>query len=585
MKIPALLFKRTLLVVSIFSFSAIFSLLISHECISHFHADIIINKVGSLTVTETITAYVKGNHIKKGIYRDFPTRYAKGFLFSMVEFYPVSAFINGKELSFLETKHLKRGKRVFLRNTEYLEINKEHTFIFTYITTRQLGFFENYDELYWNIVGGDWEIPIVKVTATVHLPEGLSTSQCSVCLYAGDLGTNNKGHNAQVVKESESSFFLSLTPSSEHYAIQKGQAFTCSVTFPKGHVKQPTVWQNMYFTIGDNWGFLWVVAWIFFLLGMVAFQYYKLWRRIIIPLFEPPTGLSPAMIRFIMKEKIDPIALSAEIIRLAVNGYLTIELKKDSWFSKTFILSRTEKKCSIVFDEKALEIMFPGKNKYCFLNKEQHKKITEFSEHQMNVCKPLHDVFQNGFRKYVVRMIFFSIVGIIGAFLFGLKVALVDWCIDDFFIAAIIFIVSWFPYRYFVPFYTAKGLDLYDKIKGFKFYLSITEKQRLPFTTTPPIKTPEIYEKLLPYAIVLGVEKLWTKKFTPVFQELEKQGTPYRFAWSDGFVFDSFKGDIVSSMSTALASSIAQADLSSSSGLSGRGSSGRGGGGGGGGGC
>ena len=40
------------------------------------------------------------------------------------------------------------------------------------MTTGQIGFFADYDELYWNVTGTGWIFPIDRVRATVELPPG-----------------------------------------------------------------------------------------------------------------------------------------------------------------------------------------------------------------------------------------------------------------------------------------------------------------------------------------------------------------------------------------------------------------------------
>jgi uncharacterized membrane protein len=54
-----------------------------------------------------------------------------------------------------------------------------------------------------------------------------------------------------------------------------------------------------------------------------------------------------------------------------------------------------------------------------------------------------------------------------------------------------------------------------DQIEGFRQYLSVAEEDRLEYLN-PPKKTPELFEKFLPYAIALDVENSWAKKFTGV---------------------------------------------------------------------
>ncbi len=63
-----------------------------------------------------------------------------------------------------------------------------------------------------------------------------------------------------------------------------------------------------------------------------------------------------------------------------------------------------------------------------------------------------------------------------------------------------------------MPRRTQDGVKLLAKIEGFKWFLSVTEKDRLAFTDAPA-RTPEQFQKFLPYAIALDVEKQWAKQF------------------------------------------------------------------------
>ena len=62
---------------------------------------------------------------------------------------------------------------------------------------------------------------------------------------------------------------------------------------------------------------------------------------------------------------------------------------------------------------------------------------------------------------------------------------------------------------------TLTGRKILDKIEGFKMYLSIAEKDRLNLLN-PPERTPELFEKYLPYAFALDVEQLWSEQFSDV---------------------------------------------------------------------
>jgi uncharacterized membrane protein len=133
---------------------------------------------------------------------------------------------------------------------------------------------------------------------------------------------------------------------------------------------------------------------------------------------------------------------------------------------------------------------------------------------------------------------------------------------------------------------TLHGRKIMDEIEGFKMYLSIAEKERLNLLN-PPERTPELFEKFLPYAIALGVENKWGNQFTSVFSGLEQDGGQYHPTWYHGHHMSRFAiSDFTSSLGSSLSSSInsSASPPGSSSGGGGGGSSGGGGGGGGGGG-
>jgi uncharacterized membrane protein len=66
---------------------------------------------------------------------------------------------------------------------------------------------------------------------------------------------------------------------------------------------------------------------------------------------------------------------------------------------------------------------------------------------------------------------------------------------------------------------TPKGLSVLKKILGFREFLQLTEKDRLELLNAPELQ-PEIFEKFLPYAMVLGVENKWAKKFEGIYNTI-----------------------------------------------------------------
>lgn len=133
---------------------------------------------------------------------------------------------------------------------------------------------------------------------------------------------------------------------------------------------------------------------------------------------------------------------------------------------------------------------------------------------------------------------------------------------------------------------TLAGRRIIDQIEGFKMYLSVAEKDRLNILS-PPEKTPELFEKYLPYALALDVEQVWAEQFAEVLQRAAQSGREYRPGWYSGRAWStSGPTDFASSLGRSFSSAVSSSSTApgSSSGGGGGGSSGGGGGGGGGGG-
>ncbi len=144
--------------------------------------------------------------------------------------------------------------------------------------------------------------------------------------------------------------------------------------------------------------------------------------------------------------------------------------------------------------------------------------------------------------------------------------------------------------------FTNEGRKVMEELEGFKLYLTVVEKERLKFFN-PPQETPALFEKYLPYAIALGVEKAWAEKFSEILRNTGEEEN-YSPSWYDGhrwrdlstgaLAIGAFAAGLSSSFSHTISSSSAvpgsRSGFGGGGGGGGGGSSGGGGGGGGGGG-
>jgi uncharacterized membrane protein len=144
-----------------------------------------------------------------------------------------------------------------------------------------------------------------------------------------------------------------------------------------------------------------------------------------------------------------------------------------------------------------------------------------------------------------------------------------------------------FPAFYFLKAHTVEGRKVVDQIEGFRQYLSVAEEDRLE-ALNPPEKTPELFERFLPYAVALDVENSWGRRFVGVLA-IAAAGHAVATSWYSGsYDMASDPGGFADHLGGSFAQTIAAAATppgssdSGSSGSGGGGSSGGGGGGGGG---
>ena len=131
------------------------------EQILNYEVEVDIRADASLDVTEHITVRAEGSNIRRGIYRDFPTRYRDRHGNNVIVDLEVLGVERDGQPEPWFTESVSNGVRINTGNDDYLpKLPGDYRLTLRYRTTRQLGFFEQHDELYWNAIGTGWMFPI-----------------------------------------------------------------------------------------------------------------------------------------------------------------------------------------------------------------------------------------------------------------------------------------------------------------------------------------------------------------------------------------------------------------------------------------
>jgi uncharacterized membrane protein YgcG len=544
----------------------------SAEKIDSFMVDLKIEKDATLFVVETIY-YDFGTNEKHGIYRDIPVEYKTKLGNNQSLSVHVESVTNETGIAYTYETSTDGGYlRVKIGDKGMLVYGK-HTYVIRYRVKDAFGYFESFDELYWNITGNRWPVPIESANVVLHLPGNFSQDIIKTSCYQGSFGSNQSCDGT--------GNFSGDTYSAHATApLGIGEGVTVAVGFPKGVIIEPTKSDRVISFIKDN---------PISLLPIIVFvAMFTLWYRngrdpkgrgVIIPEYDVPDNLSILEIAGLIHNHISAKEISAAIIDLAVHGYINIEKKTEKilfFDNDDYVFHRLEKQpVKGSLEAMLLKALF-SKDEYnddVKLSQLKNKFYTHVSLIETAVLDSLVSkkyLIQNpkkllgryigaGAAAPVLIVVFGRIYGVIGVF----SVA---------FSATIYFIFSWL-----MPRVTQSGALLKEQILGLKEYLQIAEKNRIEFHNAPA-KSPELFEKLLPAAMVLGVTAIWAKEFADISME-----PPQWYSGPVGTHFSvvSFSSDL-NSFSTATTSSLASAP-GGSSGSGGGGFSGGGGGGGGGG--
>lgn len=302
------------------------------ERILSFHSDIVVHEDASMSVTETITVRATGAQIRRGIFRDFPTRYTDALRNNyVVDFQVLDVLRDGRPEPY-RVEGVANGKRVYVGREDVFLESGRYTYTLTYRTDRQLGFFEAHDELYWNVTGNGWVFPIDRASARVVLPANIPRDQLRLDAYTGAQGGRDQDYEVARDLAGEPTF-------STTKPLDKFEGLTLVVGWPKGYVQEPMAARRLEYFVRDN------PAAVVGVPGLLLVLVYFLWRwsqvgkdparGAIIPLYSPPDGFSPAAVRYIRRMGFDQQTFTASVLNMAVGGFVKLSQR-----AKTYTLQR-----------------------------------------------------------------------------------------------------------------------------------------------------------------------------------------------------------------------------------------------------
>jgi hypothetical protein len=557
---------------------------LAEERILDYAIEVNVGASGAIDVVEQITVRAEDQQIHRGIYRDFPTRYRDRYGNNVVVGFEVQGVQRDGVTEPWFTERRSNGVRVNTGNDNYLpRLPGEYRYTLRYRTTRQVGFFADHDELYWNAIGTGWDFPIERGSVEVRLPEAVPIDRMTAEGYTGPQGARGRDYAAILAAPGVSRWALTA-PLSPH------EGLTIVLSFPKGIVAEPTQADRAGWVLADNRGVL--VALVGFALLLVYVV--RRWRQVgrdpdpgvVIARYEPPQGRSPAELRYLKRRRYDNRCFTSDLLTSAVDGGVHIEREDRFLLGDRWQIARTPGAGPGRFP--SVTALIGG----LFHQGADTIELTKSNSSRLLAATRAHTKFLSA---RLQGSHFKRNLGSVGiAFLIGGATAVIALAISGgggapLIIAVAVLmalVVALFAYLVEAP--TVEGRKLLDEIEGLKLYLSVAERDELKAMQgpgSPPPLDAGRYEGLLPYAVALDVEEAWTRKFTAAVGAAAAAAATARMVWYHGANTGDL-GGLVKAVGSGLSSSIASASTppGSTSGGGGGGFSGGGGGGGGGGG-
>lgn len=555
------------------------------ERVLSFHSDIKVDISSVITVTESIKIYAAGAIFKRGITRTIPIEVIDNLgKKDKFEFEILSVEKDGINSKYHTEK--ANGEITIYVGEKDVFLNKgEYNYTITYSISSQIRYFESYDEIYWNVNGFMWDLPFNKVSSQITLPKGGKIIQ-NAC-YTGSYGSNSTNCSSTILSENNIRF------NAEN--IGAGENLTIAVGFEKGIVHQPPPPPPP--TFFQKFGVIIISGLLSFCL---LFYYGFTWLKFgidpvnptVFPQFDVPEKLTPASIGMIDKQRYYGDLITGSILSLAVKGYIKIEEDVEEYIfglfkTKRYIIHKLKENTELTNNEEGVLFsnLFSDESTLVLDGKYDKKVANAVTAFKTSLKKQHNSLIYQGFNyKFWVAPIL-TIIGYI--FLFIVLASEYFEGENDGFVFFLFLVLNgmfFLIYQYLIRKPSIEKLKLKSLINGFKMYMRAAEEKQIAYFN-PPELTPEIFEKLLPYAIVLGAEDVWGEKFQNLIDKsmIDKNYQPTWYAGKIGN-FSAFNHSINSSLSNSISSSATPPSSSGSSGSGGGGFSGGGGGGGGGGG-
>jgi uncharacterized membrane protein YgcG len=482
--------------------------------INDYEVTIEVREDSSLRIVETIAAdFTREAH--RGIFREIPYSYTRDGSRYRLRL-EVESVTDGAGEARPFTQWRDDGRLHIRIGDPDVYLNGVQVYRIAYTVRRGLLRFDTHDELYWNAIGTEWAAPIERASAVVTLPDAVDASSVRAVSFLGSYGSTAPGPGA-----------ADIGGNALRFEVERGlpmrSGLTIVVGLPPDAIPEPALSTRIGWFLADN-GILAAPVVLFALLLL-------LWRARgrdagtpgpIVVQYEPPDGLSPAEAGTLVDEHVHTHDITATIVDLAIRGYLTIDASeapfKGAPEAEEVRLVRTEKDSAALplYEQRILDELFRTGAEVTL-----DELRFEFYSEMPKIRTFVYDALaRRGYTRGNLGTARggWMALGFVGA---GAVVAAAVilrkmgyFAPVPMVIAAALCAIQMPVFAYFMPRKTAKGRRAFEQIKGVEEYI-----RRAAIEEIEAGARRAQFERLLPYAMALGLSTRWAKAFDGVYDQ------------------------------------------------------------------
>ena len=480
--------------------------------ITRFYSNMQVSQDGTMNVSEHLVVQFEGEY--HGIYRDIPIQYPGPHGSNYTLFLKVTDVIgpSGQRLKYeTSVKGGYRHLKIYVPDA----VDATRSVTINYTVQNAVRWFDGHDELYWNVTGNDWPVPIDDAMAIIVFPVG-TANNLRAQAFTGAYGA--AAQDATVQLSGNSVRVQTNAP------LSMGEGLTADVYISKGVLTQPSKLTFAVWFLKSN-----VI--VLLPLWALVVMFFFWWTKgrdpkpdmSVAPMYEPPKGLTPAEVGTLLDDSVHPRDITSTLVDLAVKGYLKIEetdskilffTHRDYTFHKLKNLEGSSGPLQS-HERVMMNHLFANGTDQIRMSELRNKFYVAIPTIKEDIIaelksKGMYSVDPNSAHAYVI-------VGIILSAIPFVAVQWLGWAsiIDSpllLIASAVVALVVVFIFARIMTAKSLKGVRTKVEILGLQEFINRVDADRLK--RMPP----DTFEKILPYAMALGIENRWAQAFQGIVQ-------------------------------------------------------------------